>query len=157
MHGGGMDRFRFFKTYKERGEWIELRFMVEAIRHGFKVLKPWGDSAPFDVALYFGSRIVRVQVKSTICRVGTGYRCHFERNRRSSPYTLKQVDYFAACIIPEDVWYLIPARVLVHGDHLKKGPMLCPMQSLEKDRYLYEGYREAWGLLRPKPEGVKPR
>jgi hypothetical protein len=144
-----MDGFRFFRTYKERGEWIELRFMVEAIRHGFKVLKPWGDSAPFDVALYFGSRIVRVQVKSTTCRVGTGYRCEFERNRRSSPYTLKQVDFFAACIIPEDVWYLIPARALVNGDHLKKGPMLCPVQPPEKNRYLYECYREAWPLLRP--------
>jgi hypothetical protein len=152
-----MDEFKFFKTFKERGEWVELRFMAEAMRHGYKLLKPWGDSQPFDVAINFGTRIVRVQVKSSICRVGTGYRCHFERNRRSSPYTLKQVDFFAACIIPEDAWYLIPARVLVNGDHLKKGPMLCPMQRLEKNRYLYEGYREAWSLLRLKPEGRKPR
>jgi len=35
------------------------------MRHGYKVLKPWGDSQPFDVALCFGRRIVRVQVKST--------------------------------------------------------------------------------------------
>jgi hypothetical protein len=152
-----MDGFRAFKTYKERGEWIELRFMAEAARRGFKMLKPWGDSQPFDVAINFGSRVVRVQVKSTTCRVGTGYRCEFERNRRSSPYTLKQVDFFAACIIPENLWYLIPARVLVNGDHLKKGPMLCPMQRLEKDRYLYEGYREAWGLLRVDSAGRRPR
>jgi hypothetical protein len=58
------------------------------------------------------------------------------------------VDLFAACIIPENVWYLIPAWVLVNGDHLKKGPMLCPMQPLRKNRYLYEGYREAWSVLR---------
>jgi hypothetical protein len=147
-----MDGFKFFKTFKERGEWVELRFMSEAMRHGYKVLKPWGDSQPFDVAINFGSRIVRVQVKSTVCRVGTGYRCHFERNRRSSPYTLKQVDFFAAYILPRDTWYLIPARALVNGDHLKKGPMLCPMQPLEKNRYLYEGYREAWGSLRLGPE-----
>jgi hypothetical protein len=152
-----MDEFKFFESFKERGEWVELRFMAEAIRHGYKVLKPWGDSQPFDVAINFGSRIVRVQVKSTICRVGTGYRCDFERNRRSSPYTLKQVDFFAACIIPENAWYLIPARVLVNGDHLKKGPMLCPVQRLGKNRYLYEGYREAWPLLRPRPETGKPR
>ena len=69
-----MDEFKFFKTFKERGEWVELLFMAAAIRHGYKVLKPWGDSSPFDVALYFGSRIVRVQVKSTSCRIGTGYR-----------------------------------------------------------------------------------
>jgi hypothetical protein len=55
-----------FKNFKERGEWVELRFMGEALRHGYKVLKPWGESAPFDVALYFGSRIVSVQVKSAL-------------------------------------------------------------------------------------------
>jgi hypothetical protein len=62
-----MNELKFFKTYKERGEWVELRFMSEAMRRGYKLLKPWGDSRPFDVAINFGSRIVRVQVKSTIC------------------------------------------------------------------------------------------
>ena len=143
---------RKFKTFKERGEWVEAQFIAEALRRGYTVLKPWGDSQPFDVAINFGNRVVRVQVKSTTFRVGTGYRCELERNRRSSPYTLKQVDLFAAYILPRDIWYLIPAWALVNGDHLKKGPMLCPMQPLEKDRYLYEGYREAWGLLRPGPE-----
>jgi hypothetical protein len=137
-----------FKNYKERGEWVEAQFIAEALRRGYSVLKPWGDSRPFDVALNFGNRIVRVQVKSSSHRVGTGYRCEFEPNRRSPPYTLKRLDFFAAYIIPQDIWYLIPARVLVNGDHLKKGPMLCPMQPLKKDRYLYESYKEAWGLLR---------
>jgi hypothetical protein len=145
-----MDEFKFFKNFKERGEWVEARFMADAMRHGYRVLKPWGDSQPFDVALCFGNRIVRVQVKSTTCRVGTGYRCDLERNRRSSPYTLRQVDFFAACIVPENAWYLIPARALVNGDQLKKGPMLCPVEPLEKNRYLYETYREAWPLLTPR-------
>ena len=70
-----MDEFKFFKNFKERGEWVEARFMADAMRHGYKVLKPWGDSQPFDVALAFGRRIVRVQVKSTSCRTGTGYFC----------------------------------------------------------------------------------
>lgn len=123
--------------------------MAEALRRGYKVLKPWGDSQAFDVALNFGNRIVRVQVKSTMHRVGTGYRCAFEPNRQSNPYTLKQLDFFAALVIPQNAWYLIPAKVLMNGDHLKKGPMLFPMQSLKKDRYLYEGYRGAWRGLRP--------
>ena len=46
-----MDEFKFFKNFKERGEWVEARFMADAMRHGYKVLKPWGDSQPFDVAL----------------------------------------------------------------------------------------------------------
>lgn len=44
-----MDKFKFFKNFKERGEWVELCFMVEALRHGYKVLTPWGESSPFDV------------------------------------------------------------------------------------------------------------
>jgi PD-(D/E)XK endonuclease len=127
-----------------------LRFMAEALRHGYKVLKPWGDSSPFDVALNFGRRIVRVQVKSTSCRVGTGYFCQFKPNYLSDPYTLDQLDFFAAYVITQDTWYLIPAPVLLGGDRLKKGLMLFPMQPLKKNRYSYEGYREAWPLLTPR-------
>jgi PD-(D/E)XK nuclease superfamily protein len=137
-----------FKNYKERGEWVEAKFIAEALRHGYKVLKQWGDSKSFDVAVNFGNRIVRVQVKSTTYCVGTGYRRAFQPNRATAPYTLKQLDLFAAYIIPQDAWYLIPARVLVNGDHLKNGPMLFPMQPLLKGRYLYEGYKEAWDGLR---------
>ena len=132
---------------------MEAQFIAEALRHGYSILKPWGDSRAFDVAINFGNRIVRVQVKSTTHRVGTGYRCEFEPNRMSEPYTLEQLEFFAAYIIPQETWYIIPAPVLVNGDHLKKGPMLFPMQPLKKNRYLYEGYREAWeGLGRGRGE-----
>jgi hypothetical protein len=142
-----------FKTYKERGEWVEAQFIAEALRRGYKVLRPWGDSRPFDVAIYFGKRIVRVQVKTTTYRVSTGYRCDLKPSPRSEPYSLKQLDFFAAYIIPEGVWYLRPARALVSGDRLKKGPMLCPMQPLKINRYRYEGYKEAWEVLRPRRRG----
>ena len=35
--------------------------------------------------------------------------------------------------------------------------MLFPVRPLKANRYSYECYREAWRLLRPKPEGKKPR
>ena len=145
-----MDEFKFFKNFKERGEWVEARFIADALRHGYKVLKPWGDSSPFDVALHFGNRIVRVQVKSTTCRIGTGYFCQFRPNYLSQPYNLKQLDFFAACVIPQNTWYIIPARLLLGGVQNKVGLMLFPMQPLKKNRYRYESYREAWPLLRPR-------
>jgi hypothetical protein len=150
-----MDEFKFFKNFKERGEWVEARFMADAMRHGYKVLKPWGDSQPYDVALAFGNRIVRVQVKSTSCRTGTGYFCQFKPNYFSDPYTLDQLDFFAACVIPRDAWYLIPARVLLGGPSNKQGLMLHPMQPLKQDRYRYESYREAWSLLTPRSYRTK--
>ncbi len=125
-----MDEFKFFKNFKERGEWVEARFIADALRHDYKVLKPWGDSAPFDVAVYFGSRIVRVQVKSTSCRVGTGYFCQFKPNYLSDPYTLDQLDFFAAYVIMQNTWYLIPAPILLGGPSTKQGLMLFPMQPL---------------------------
>ena len=50
-----------FKTFKERGEWVELQFMAAAASHGYRVLKPWGDSLEYDVAIEHGGDLVRVQ------------------------------------------------------------------------------------------------
>jgi len=120
--------------------------MADAMRHGYKVLKPWGDSQPCDVALAFGNRIVRVQVKSTSNRYGTGYLCQFKPNYFSQPYSIDQVDFFAACVIPQDTWYLVPAPVVL-GEVNKQAIMLFPMEPEKRGRYLYESYREAWALL----------
>jgi hypothetical protein len=152
-----MDEFKFFKTFKERGEWVEACFMADAMRHGYKVLKPWGDSLPFDIALHFGSRIVRVQVKSTSNRYGTGYLCQFKPNYFSDPYTLDQLDFFAAYVITQNTWYLIPAPVVLRGEVTKKALMLFPMEPEKRGRYLYESYREAWPLLRPRGRKPNPR
>jgi hypothetical protein len=46
---------------KARGEWAELRFMTSATELGFRVTKPWGDSAPYDLATDHLGRFRRVQ------------------------------------------------------------------------------------------------
>jgi hypothetical protein len=145
--GEEMDEFKVFKTFKERGEWVELRFMAQALRHGFKVSKPWGECMPYDIGVEHGSNFLRVQVKSTSTRMGTGYFCQFKPNyRKKQDYTLQQIDLFAAYVIPVDTWYIIPAVVLL-GAQRKTAVMLFPMVPLKKDRYRYEGYKEAWTLL----------
>ena len=140
-----MAKCKGFRTFKERGEWVELQFMARAVRLGFKVAKPWGDSSAYDVGVEYGQRYLRVQVKSTTYRTGTGYLCGFKPGEGSKPYTTRKVDFFAAYVIPEDVWYVIPASVVLK----KKGDlMLCPVERRKYDRYRYESYREAWRLLR---------
>jgi hypothetical protein len=141
-----------FRTFKERGEWVEAQFIAEALRRGHTVLKPWGDSQPFDVALNFGNRILRVQVKSTSYRVDNGYRCQFQTNSHGRQYTPRQLDFFAGYVIPPKTWYLIPARILFNGGREPTGPMLFPMEPVRANSYSYECYKEAWRLLRPKPE-----
>jgi hypothetical protein len=141
-----MAKCKGFKNFKERGEWVELQFMARALRKRFKISKPWGDSGPYDVGVEHGRRFLRVQVKSTSFRIGTGYLCGFSCNQRSKRYRRRQVDFFAAYVIPEDVWYVFPAAAVLtnRGTEL----MLCPVQPKRRDCYRYECYREAWKLPR---------
>jgi hypothetical protein len=136
-----------FKTFKHRGEWVELMFMAAAALHGYHVLKPWGDSLEYDVGVEQAGRLLRVQVKSTTVRNGTGYFCQFRRNYRvEEPYSLDDLDLFASYIVPVQTWYLIPASVILLPK-IKQGIMVYPIAEVKQDRYKYEHYREAWGLL----------
>jgi hypothetical protein len=148
-----------FRTYKERGEWVELRFMAEVMRHGYRVSKPWGDSSAYDVGVEAGAGVLRVQVKSTDCRTQYGYLCQFKPNQKSRPYSLKEVDFFVAYVIPKDAWYVIPAAVILRGKGIKAGEIkamtLLPEKARHPERYRFEGYREAWELMAGKRKAVK--
>ena len=142
-----MKRWEKFKTFKQRGEWVELQFMAAAALHGYHVLKPWGDSWEYDVAIEHGGDLLRVQVKSSTARNGTGYLCQIRRNYLvEQPYTLEEVDIFAMYVIPVNTWYLIPASEILTPT-LKTAVTLYPVTALKEDRYKYEHYREAWRLL----------
>jgi hypothetical protein len=141
-----MAKFSGFRNFKERGEWVELQFMAQALRKKLRVSKPWGDSGSYDVGIEHRGRLLRVQVKSTSYRLGSGYQCACQPNAKSKRYTTRKVDFFAAYIVPEDVWYIIPAAVVLKTKSCDI--MLCPVQRMRRDSYLYEHYREAWHLLR---------
>jgi hypothetical protein len=142
-----MKRWGKFSTLKERGEWVELQFMAAAASRGYHVLKPWGDSSAYDVGIDHDGGLLRVQVKSSSVRSGTGYFCRFRRNYLAKrPYTLDELDLFATYVIPVNAWYLIPASVIL-GPTRKVGVMLFPVDHLKKNRYRYESYKEAWPLL----------
>jgi hypothetical protein len=88
-----MRRWGKFSTLKERGEWVELQFMAAVASRGYHVLKPYGDSLAYDVGIDHGGRLMRVQVKSTSVRNGTGYFCQFRRNYLTKHlYTVEDVD-----------------------------------------------------------------
>lgn len=146
---GGMKHWEAFKNFKQRGEWVELQFMAQAAQHGFSVSKPWGDTLAYDVGIEYQSNFLRVQVKSTTARSGAGYRCQFMPNHlKKHDYSLDEIDLFAAYVIPEDAWYLIPA-VLLLGKRRKCMAMLHPVvRPAKRASYCYEGYREAWNLLK---------
>jgi hypothetical protein len=143
-----MKHWEQFKSFKQRGEWVELQFMAQAALRHFAVSKPWGDTSAYDVGIEHGQHFLRVQIKSTTYRVGPGYLCQFKPNYlKKRDYSLNQIDLFAAYVIPLDVWYLIPAAMLLGTRRLTMA-MLSPLTPpAKKASYRYECYREAWSLL----------
>ena len=128
----------YIRHPKARGEWAELRFMTRATELGFIVTKPWGDMAPFDLALAHRGHFVRVQVKCTIFQRGNSYKCHLDSN--GLPYRPDQIDFFAAYVIPADTWYILP----IEATHHQPDILLTPHHKNAK----YEKYKEAWHLLK---------
>ena len=131
-----------FPDSNSRGEWSEMRFMARATEEGFRVSKPFGGSSRYDFALEKKGRFLRIQVKSTISRSNDGYLCHIQPDSKASTrYTSDQVDFFAAYVIPEDVWYILPAKIITI---LRSNFLLAPRNSRQK----YAAYKEAWHLLK---------
>ena len=112
-----MDHWKKFKSLKQRGEWVELRFMACAAERGFYVLKPWGEMRPYDVGIEYDQNFLRVQVKSTTFRAGTGYLLHFKPNDRIRTYAVDDFDLFAAYVVPADAWYIIPSALVLGDAH----------------------------------------
>ncbi len=129
---------KIIKDPKLRGEWAESVFVARANEQGLAVSRPWGDSKSFDFVVGKPGRFVGVQVKSTAFELGGGYSCAVKHNNQA--YARGSFDFVAAYVIPEDVWYIVPAEKL-----RKRGTMIIGSDSKQA---LYEEYREAWHLLR---------
>ena len=136
-----------FKTFSERGAWVEMMFMAAAAFKGYRVLKPWGEALPYDVGVEVDGRLMRVQVKSTSHKIGGGYRCEFAHSSggRIRRYREGELDVCAGYVIPKKVWYIIPAQ-LVTGCMSRGSISLCQFEGTQK-KSRYEEYREAWALL----------
>jgi hypothetical protein len=107
---------------------------------GDGVLKPYGDSGTYDVAVENGGPISRVQVKSTIyCRRGGEYSLNVMGPGRER-YRPGTVDFFAVWVIPIGEWYIIPYAAMGKRKTLHFTP--------GSRRSKWIRYREAWDLLR---------
>jgi hypothetical protein len=123
---------------KRLGEAVEAAFLAKATMPGFPVLKPWGDSRPYDFAVESGRRLWKVQVK---CATGhRGTRCFARAAGSGELYTLDDLDFLAAYVIKKNLWYVVPADAFVPRAtvHFNYGP---------HSQGMFEHYREAWCLL----------
>jgi hypothetical protein len=132
---------KIIKDPKMRGEWAESVFMERAGAYGLAVSRPWGEMHSYDFVVGNTGRFASVQVKSTIQQAEEGYVCTLRSGDRQ--YTPASFDFLAAYVVREDIWYIIPSRMVVG----KKSINLYPKSEDTK----YEKYREAWHLLREVP------
>ena len=82
------------------GEAVEAAFLAKATMLGIPVLKPWGDSRPYDFAVE-GWRLWKVQVKPATSHRGT--RCDARAAGSGELYTLDDIDFLAATRSGESV------------------------------------------------------
>jgi hypothetical protein len=132
---------------KKKGEAAELAFMLKAVSLGFAVAKPWGDSERYDFILDTGTRLSRVQVKSTSAMHNGAYcvNAQWHTNGNSIAYRTGEIDFLIAQIVPEDCWYVIPLKAILPHRSLP----IYPEKDPRKGRY--RKYREAWELIGKNP------
>ena len=139
-----------FAHSKLQGEYAESCFVVECLRRGFAVAKPYGDSTLYDLlvdsgvrAHSYAGRISRVQVKSvSVCSPDGAFHLAVMRSVSSSKKAYRACDFdlLAAYLIPCDLWYIIPISAVAGI----KTIALHPGRAVRR----LERYRNAWKLLR---------
>jgi len=136
-------------TRKRRGEAAEAAFLARALALGLHASTPWGDSDRYDILIDHGDGFWRIQVKCTIRYGEARYRVK-NGGSNQQPYSPDEIDFIAACIVPLDVWYIIPIEAAGTRKGLRFYPHRTGNGTLEK-------YREAWCLLAcpPKARGWK--
>jgi hypothetical protein len=144
------DLQRSARSAKRRGELVEVAFLHKAVSLGFGVAKPYGDSEPYDFILDAAqsgiSHLWRVQVKSTTCKRHDAYHLcagHFPSPSGKTRYTPDEIDFLVACIVPEQIWYVLPILAFAPRQYLR----LYPHRKLKPKRSRYEEYQDAWRLM----------
>jgi hypothetical protein len=128
-------------TRKRLGEAAEAAFLARAIQLGFSVSLPWGDSNRYDSVVELNHGLLRVQVKSATLYAETRYRVK-TTGANGKVYTSKEIDFFVAYVVPENIWYIIPIQAIGQ----RKGVRFYP-HTRRQSRAMFEKYREAWCLL----------
>lgn len=123
---------------KIQGQIIEAKFQYEALKKGFIVSKPFGDSSKYDFIIDMNNKLHKIQIKSTANKA---------KNRTtywisSSSYNHKlydktMIDFIIGYIIPTNDWYIIPITKIK-----TKGFRINP----DKDKK-YKQFKNAWHLL----------
>jgi len=94
------------------GEAVEAAFLAKATMLGFPVLKPWGDSRPYDLGWTVGGGCGGAgEMRDQLSR----HAMRREGERQRGLYTLDDIDFLAAYVIKKDLWYIVRRMRLCRG------------------------------------------
>jgi len=125
------------------GDSDEAAFVARACEFDFRVAKPWGNIDPYDVLVGMGRGFWRVQVKRATQHRHGQYEAKSRRHR--GHYTKDTIDFIAAHVVQENIWYIVPVEAFAGRASLHFNP-----HGRRESRY--EKYREAWYLLACDPK-----
>jgi hypothetical protein len=134
---------------RRHGDLGEVAFLHKAMELGFVVAQPYGTNHPFDFIVQGGQKLWRVQVKTVVHMSEGLYSLCVRRSqgRKLLAYSKSEVDFIAAYIMREDVWYILPVRAVEKRLTLRFRPKGYQRPDI------YAPYREAWHLL-GEPDGL---
>jgi len=129
------------KTANNRqGAWVEALFVARATAKELNIARHWNPASRYDFLVEYKGGICRVQVKScSYPKRRDRYDCVYQRVKQR-PYADTEFDFVAVYVVPEDLWYVIPTKVLGTVQVIGLSPYLS--------RSKYYRYQEAWDLLR---------
>lgn len=133
---------------KQKGDIAEYQLVAELLKIGYSILLPCGDRLPYDIAIDYNGKLVRIQVKSAwFNEADKCYSVDVRRHQtnrqeyRHTKYNSDDFDFLVAWIENGNVFYILPALFAnMYAGNLG--------MSLDDNRnYKSHPYRNAWHLL----------
>ena len=135
---------------KLKGDIAEQAVVLYALKQGCGVLKPVGDTLPYDLALDISGSILTIQVKSAWFDIKR--QNYVVDNRRTKTnrrvmirenYEVKNFDFAVIFIEELDVFYVMPSDVFI-----SYGSEIHLVETVKRQRKPKSGeYRNTWNLV----------
>ena len=135
---------------KLKGDIAEQAVILEALQHGWGVLKPVGDRLAYDLVLDIHGRLVRIQVKSAWLDKASGnYITDIRRTKTNRRVMLRQLyrpedfDFAVIYLQQLQVFYIFPVSIFTS---YKSGIQIVESRKRQRKPRSVD-YRDAWNLI----------
>lgn len=116
---------------KLKGDVAEQVVVLEGLRRGWSVLKPFGDRLPYDIVFEHGGAFARIQVRATWLDRGQPV-ADFRKGDKSKALPSADCVDFGVAVALDGTCYVVPVVALAPG---------------KRTLWTYHDYREGWEAI----------